>query len=90
MGKTGRNSLTRQLYKCDPRKVDQKTAYQAKRILNSFSLQAVQELSAGLALFYLFVSFRHNPLCWLLSATVRFELGTKQFAELANITFFGV
>ena len=56
LGRTGKKSLLRKIYVFEPHNVSKKQALQAKRILKNFSLNSVAELSAGLALFYVFVS----------------------------------
>lgn len=57
LGRTGKKSLLRKIYVFEPHNVSKKQALQAKRILKNFSLNSVAELSAGLALFYVFAHF---------------------------------
>ncbi|XP_078488842.1 uncharacterized protein LOC104266065 [Ciona intestinalis] len=55
MGKTGKDGLRRQIQAIDPRKVNLEKAQTAFSIIEQFDLAAVQELSLGLSLFYIFV-----------------------------------
>lgn len=56
MGRTGKDSLKRKILNVDPRKVQLHDALEAKKLVAPFSVESIQEISIGLALFYIFVS----------------------------------
>ena len=56
MKKAGKESLKRQILNIDPRKIDIRQTQEAQNLIKPFTIESIQEISIGLALFFVFVS----------------------------------